>query len=233
MVTIIFKFMNAAWIESEQLTEKDMGLLIDKDLKIMYVWEGKYVTSKTSMEAKEVISRKKADYPFYKVRSVRKENPEHIKEILNTLINKTEEEELNEYKKNSKIVLFQKVLALFTFLLLLFVVIRLSITLNFNDFNISSQFNNLFQVDSIYSRFMQNNLILSILSLIILISLQFLYFLTKSLVNIIFTSISMILLVYHMIWTWNFQGSIIILGIICLLLIPTLFLSSKKPKTNI
>ena len=32
MVTIIFKFMNAAWIESEHLTEKDMGLLIDKDL---------------------------------------------------------------------------------------------------------------------------------------------------------------------------------------------------------
>jgi len=233
LVTIIFKFMNAAWIESEHLTEKDMGLLIDKDEKIMYVWEGKYVTSKTSMEAKEVISRKKAEYPFYKVRSVRKENPEHIKEILNTLINKTEEEELNEYKKNSKIDIFQKVLALFTFLLLLFVVIRLSITLNFNDFNISSQFNYLFQSDSNYSRFMQNNLILSILSLLILTSLQFLYFLTKSVVNIIFTSISMILLLYHMIWTWNFQGSIIILGIVCLILIPTLFLPSKKTKTNI
>ncbi len=225
--------MNTAWIESENLTEKDMGLLIDKDEKIMYVWEGKYVTSITSMDAKEVISRKKAEYPFYKVRSVRKETPEHIKEILNTLINKIEEEELNEYKKKSKIDIFQKILALFTFLLLLFVVIRLSITLNFIDFNISSQFNSLFQVDSNYSRFMQNNLILSILSLLILTSLQFLYFLTKTLVNIIFTSISMILLVYHMIWTWNFQGSIIILIIICLLLIPTLFLPSKKPKTNI
>ena len=60
LVTIIFKFMNATWIEAENLTEKDMGLLIDKDEKIMYVLEGKYVTSKTSVEVKKVLSRKKA-----------------------------------------------------------------------------------------------------------------------------------------------------------------------------
>ena len=233
MVTIIFKFMNAAWIEAENLTEKDMGLLIDKDEKIMYVWEGKYITYKTSMEAKEVLSRKKAEYPFYKVRSIRKESPEHIKDILNTILNKSEEDELAEYKKNSKIDLFQKVLALFTFLLLLFALIRLSITLNFNEFSISAQFNDLFLLDSDYSQFMQNNLILSILSLILLTSLEILYFLTKSVLNIIFTNISIILLLYHIIWKWNFQGSIIILGVASLILIPTLFLTSKNTKTNI
>jgi len=52
--------MNATWIEAENLTENDMGLLIDKDEKIMYVWEGKYFTSKTSVEVKKVLSRKKA-----------------------------------------------------------------------------------------------------------------------------------------------------------------------------
>ncbi len=228
MVTIIFKFMNATWIEAEYLTEKDMGLLIDKDEKIMYVWDGKYVTSKTSMEAKEVLSRKKAEYPFYKVRSVRKEMPKHIKEILDTIISKSEEEELSKFIKRSKIDFFQKILALLTLLLLLFVVIRLSLALNFNEFNISAQIDNLFSSDSIYSRFMQNNLILSILSLVLLVSLQFLYFLTKSVVNIIFTSTSIILLIYHIIWTWNFQGSIIILGIASLIIIPTLFLHSKK-----
>ncbi len=225
--------MNATWIESENLTEKDMGLLIDKDEKIMYVWEGKYVKSKTSMKAKEVISRKKAEYPFYKVGSVRKETPEHIKEILYSLISKTEEEELNIFKKNSKIELFQKVLALFSFLLLLFIMIRLTIKLDYNDFSISEQFNNLFLSDSNYSRFMQNNLILSILSLILIISLQVLYFLTKSVMNIIFTSISIILLIYHLIWTWNFQGSVLILGIVSLIMILTIFLPIKKPKTNI
>ena len=233
MVTIIFKFVNATWIETEYLTEKDMGLLIDKDEKIMYVWEGKYVTPKTSMYAKEALSRKKAEYPFYKVISIRKESPEHIKDILQTIINKSDEEELAKYKKNSKIDLFQKILALFTFLLLLFTVIRLSIILNFNDFSISAQFNVLFPFVSNYSRFMQNNLILSILSLILLISLEILYFLTKSVLNIIFTNISIILLLYLIIWKWNFQGSIIILGVASLFLIPTLFLTSKKTKTNI
>ena len=228
MVTIIFKFMNATWIEAEHLTEKDMGLLIDKDEKIMYVWDGKYVTSKTSMEAKEVLSRKKTEYPFYKVRSVRKKMPKHIKEILDTIISKSEEEELSKFIKSSKIDLFQKILALLTLLLLLFVVIRVSLALNFSEFSISAQIDTLFTSDSIYSRFMQNNLILSILSLVLLVSLQFLYFLTKSVVNIIFTSASIILLIYHIIWTWNFQGSIIILGIASLIIIPTLFLHSKK-----
>jgi hypothetical protein len=233
MVTIIFKFMNATWIEADNLTVKDMGLLIDKDEKIMYVWEGKYVSLKTSTAAKEVLSRKRAEYPLYKVRSVKKEMPEHISDILNTIIIKSEEEDLNEYKKNSKIDLFQKILSLFTFLVLLFVVIRLIVSLNFNEFSISAQFDILFPSDLNYSRFMQNNLILSILSLILLTSLQVLYFLTKSVVNIIFTNISIILLIYHLIWTWNFQGSIVILGIASLIMIPTLFLPSKKPKTKI
>ena len=233
MVTIIFKFMNATWIEADNLTVKDMGLLIDKDEKIMYVWEGKYVSLKTSIAAKEVLSSKRAEYPLYKVRSVKKEMPEHISDILNTIIIKSEEEDLNEYKKNSKIDLFQRILALFTFLVVLFVVIRLIVTINFDEFSTSAQFDILFPSDLNYSRFMQNNLILSLLSLILLTSLQVLYFLTKSVVNIIFTNISIILLLYHLIWTWNFQGSIIILGIACLTLIPTLFLPLKKPKTNI
>jgi len=233
MVTIIFKFMNATWIEADNLTVKDIGLLIDKDEKIMYVWEGKYVSLITSMAAKEVLSRKKAEYPLYKVRSVKKEMPEHINDILSTIITKSEEDDLIEYKNSSKVDLFQRILALFTFLVLLFIVIRLIATLNFNEFSISAQFNILFPSDLNYSRFMQNNLILSIFSLILLTSLQVLYFLTKSVVNIIFTNISIILLIYHLIWTWNFQGSIIILGIVCLTMIPTLFLPSKKPKTNI
>ena len=233
MVTIIFKFVNATWIEAENLTEKDMGLLIDNDEKIMYVWEGKYITAKTSMEAKEVLSRKKAEYPFYKVISIRKESPEHIKDILNTIINKSEVEELVEYKKSSKIDSLQKILALFTFLLLLFAVIRLTIILDFNEFSISAQFDDLFPLDSNYSLFIQNSLILSILSLVLLTSLEILYFLTKSVLNIIFTNISIILLLYHIIWKRNFQGSIIILGIASLILIPTLFLTSKKKKTNI
>ena len=233
MVTIIFKFMNATWIEAENLTVKDIGLLIDKDEKIMYVWEGKYVSLKTSMAAKEVLSRKKAKYPLYKVRSVKKEMPEHINDILSTIITKSEEEDLIKYKESSKIDLFQRILALFTFLMLLFVVIRLIATLNFDEFNISTQFNILFPSDLNYSRFMQNNLILSILSLILLTSLQVLYFLTKSVVNIIFTNISIILLIYNLIWTWNFQGSVVILGIAGLIMIPTLFLPSKKTKPNI
>ena len=225
--------MNAIWIEAENLTEKDIGLLIDNDEKIMNVWEGKYITAKTSMMAKEALSTKKAEYPFYKVHLIRKESPDHIKDILISIINKSEKEELAKYNNDSKIDLMQKILALFIFLLLLFAVIRLSITLNFNEFGISAQYNDLFLLDSDYSRFMQNNLILSIISLILLISLEFLYFLSKSALNIIFTNISIILLIYQIIWNWNFQGSIIILGIASLILIPTLFLNSKKNKTNI
>ncbi len=133
MVTIIFKFVNAIWIEAERLTEKDMGLLIDNDEKVMYVWEGKYISIKTSMKAKEALSRKKAEYPFYKVHLIKKDSPEHIKNLLFSIINKSQKDELAEYNKNSKIELLQKILALFIFLLLLFAVIRLSIILNFND----------------------------------------------------------------------------------------------------
>ncbi|QEE15999.1 hypothetical protein DSAG12_01827 [Promethearchaeum syntrophicum] len=233
MVMIIFKFVNAIWIEAENLTEKDMGLLIDKDEKIMYVWEGKYISPKISMMAKEALSRKKAEYPFYKVHLIKNESPDHIKEMLTSIINKSEKEELAEYNKIAKLDLLQKILALFIFLLLLFAVIRLSITLNFNEFSISAQLNELFLFDSDYSRFMQINLILNIISLILLISLEILYLLSKSVLNIICTNMSIILLIYHIIWKWNFQGSIIILGMASLILIPTLFLNSKKKITNI
>jgi len=225
--------MNATWIEGEHLTEKDMGLLIDKDEKIMYVWEGKYVSPQTSMKAKEILSRKKAEYPFYKVRSAKKEKNEELNQILVNIVSKSYEKDKKTQKKDSKNLIFQKGLTSFILILSIIVFFRLFFKIDLRNLNFSLELQTYFLSELEYSRFIQYNLILNIISLICLISLIYLYVLNKSIINIVVIAIVIFLLSYNIFWTWYLQSSIILFGIDCLLLIPTLFLPSKKQKTNI
>lgn len=233
METSGFKFLKGTWITAKNFTEMDVGLLIDKNNKTMYLWEGNQVEPNALKEAKQLLGFKKAKYPNYKVRSARNEVPEQIKEIINNFIVKIEEDSGEYLQKISKIVKIQKILTLITILFLSIVVAQLVLNINFNEFNILGDIDDLFSSYADYSQFMLLNLIFCLISILLITALDYLFSLTKSSVKLLIGFVSIIILFCNVIWSWSFQGSIIIIGIVDLLLVISLFLPPKllKKKT--
>ncbi len=192
----VYKFWNEKWISAESLTEKDIALLINKDNKTIYVWDGTNSNPRTQIVAKEALGEFKIEFPDYKFRLLKsvdkghggeKEDrgikgdkgdkgdmgavPEYISKTLKLTLKDDTKVRLDirkNYKKMDKII---HLLAIMSVSLLLIVIGRFLSLIANGEAGSNGTETTMFDTNLAFSEFMSSNMILLLLASFIMIAL--------------------------------------------------------------
>lgn len=173
MQVAIYRFYDSKWVETKQLTEKDVALLIDAEKKTIYIWEGRLSSSRNQTLAKGMLGNKKVQYPNFKFRLASTSLSEEFEALLKDALKDTEDIKLRIARNEAVLEKFVRGLSLVVALFYCVVLGRLlghSAGLNFEA---SQEYIAFFPSLAAFSGFMQINifmiLIISILSVLFVI----------------------------------------------------------------
>jgi hypothetical protein len=110
MESVFYRFSDQKWLETKRLTQKDVALLVNRESKTIYLFEGELSTPRTQIEAKSSLGTVKNQFPTYKFRTITLNTEDPIYDIFRDALK--DSQELQQLREHNQIQLEKSVLVL-------------------------------------------------------------------------------------------------------------------------
>ena len=163
-----YKFWNEHWVESKELTQRDIALFINEEEEKIYIWTGNNVYPQKISEAKEELGQIKLQFPTYQFREFKNNIDASMQKSLKERLLDTDNIQKKNQKNKTSLAQLRNILMIPTISIILVSTGLILSLLNKNIIESEEIYMVLFQSHQTFSQFIQFNAVLMIFATLLL-----------------------------------------------------------------